>query len=191
METIMILVGAGALWRPDDIVSIRRFRRTLLKAEPELVLDLFGLLKRHEACSCDTIRDFLTTPAMRKHLVGKDWHLTRLGIHNRTNGAIRALDARRKQSVNPPAGPSGVQRALLARFDREKLYEEVWAQPMRKLAPTYGISDVALAKTCRKLIIPLPGRGYWAKLAAGKSLKKRPLLSRFSEIPTKARELRA
>jgi hypothetical protein len=161
METITLLLDGGALWRPDDVDSIRRLRRTLLKAEPELVLDLFGLLKRHEACSFDTIRDFLTTPAMRKHLAGKDWHLTRLGIHNRTNGV------------------ASVPRTLLARFDREKLHEEVWSQPLWKLAPTYGVSDVALAKTCRKLKIPLPGRGYWAQLAAGKLVKKRPTLPVF------------
>jgi hypothetical protein len=48
---------------------------------------------------------------------------------------------------------------------------------MWKLAPKYKVSDVALAKTCRKLEIPLPGRGYWAKLAAGKHLKPRPPLT--------------
>ena len=50
---------------------------------------------------------------------------------------------------------------------------------MWKLAPKYKVSDVALAKTCRKLKIPLPGRGYWAKLAAGKSLRGRPPLPPF------------
>ena len=69
-----------------------------------------------------------------------------------------------------------VSYGLLARFNREKLYEQVWAQPMWKLAPEYGVSDVALAKTCRKLQIPLPGKGYWAKAAAGKSTKSRPPL---------------
>jgi hypothetical protein len=34
------------------------------------------------------------------------------------------------------------------------------------LAEKYGISDVGLAKNCRKLSIPLPGRGYWAKMSS-------------------------
>lgn len=54
-----------------------------------------------------------------------------------------------------------------AAYEREKLYEEVWAEPVRTVAARYGVSDVALAKTCRRLDVPLPGRGYWAKLRAG------------------------
>lgn len=35
------------------------------------------------------------------------------------------------------------------------------------LAKEYGISDVGLAKICKKLHIPVPGRGYWANKTAG------------------------
>jgi len=60
-------------------------------------------------------------------------------------------------------------------YEREKLYEEVWAEPVKIVASRYGVSDVALAKTCRKLAIPLPGRGYWARLRAGQKMKRIPL----------------
>jgi hypothetical protein len=46
---------------------------------------------------------------------------------------------------------------------REALYEEVWSEPMSVLARKYSLSDVGLAKICRKLKVPLPGRGYWQK----------------------------
>ena len=46
-------------------------------------------------------------------------------------------------------------------YDREVLYSEVWAEPVRIVAERYDVSDVALAKACRKLAVPLPGRGYW------------------------------
>jgi hypothetical protein len=49
-----------------------------------------------------------------------------------------------------------VSAALLARYDREKLFEEVWS----------SVSDTALAKTCKKLGIPKPGVGGWQKLKA-------------------------
>lgn len=62
-------------------------------------------------------------------------------------------------------------------WNREELYAEVWSTPMCTLAKKYGISDVALAKTCRKLNVPLPGRGYWAKKQAGQKLKQPPLPS--------------
>ena len=51
----------------------------------------------------------------------------------------------------------------LEKITREELYEAVWAESVQKLAVKLGISDVGLAKIARKLKVPLPGRGYWAK----------------------------
>ena len=55
-------------------------------------------------------------------------------------------------------------------FEREQLFAEVWATPVKKLAVKYRLSDVGLRKICIALGVPLPPRGYWAKLAAGKSI---------------------
>jgi len=60
-------------------------------------------------------------------------------------------------------------------WNRDELYEEVWATPMQTLAKKYGISDVGLAKICRKLLIPVPGRGYWARKEAGQKVERTPL----------------
>ena len=43
---------------------------------------------------------------------------------------------------------------------------------MRSAARQFGISDVALAKACRRHHIPVPGRGYWAQRAAGKAPRR-------------------
>ncbi|WP_413795152.1 MULTISPECIES: hypothetical protein [unclassified Pseudomonas] len=51
----------------------------------------------------------------------------------------------------------------LVSFTIAELFEKVWETPMVKLAQDIGVSDVAVAKACRKAGIPLPGRGYWAK----------------------------
>ena len=59
---------------------------------------------------------------------------------------------------------------------REVLYDQVWAQPMTKLAKEYGISDVALAKICKKLNIPYPWRGYWRRKETGRAVKQLTLL---------------
>jgi hypothetical protein len=61
-------------------------------------------------------------------------------------------------------------------WNREKLYAEVWEQPLSKLGPKYGISAVALGKVCDKLQIPLPERGYWTKKEFGKPVERLPLL---------------
>lgn len=61
------------------------------------------------------------------------------------------------------------------RISRADLYEQVWAEPMTKVANRLGISDVGLAKACARARIPTPPRGHWAKLQAGKP-SKRPKL---------------
>ena len=61
--------------------------------------------------------------------------------------------------------PENQERPLT--LSREDLYELVWSKPMRDLAKDFGISDVGLAKRCRRLGIPVPGRGYWARVDAG------------------------
>jgi hypothetical protein len=60
-------------------------------------------------------------------------------------------------------------------FERHKLFDEVWSSPISKLAKEYKLSDVGLRKICVTLDIPLPPRGYWQKLAAGKTIPKPPL----------------
>jgi hypothetical protein len=67
-------------------------------------------------------------------------------------------------------------------WDRNALYEEVWTTPMQRLAEKYGISDVGLAKVCRKLSIPRPGRGDWARIAAGQIVARTPLPKLSQEI---------
>jgi len=80
-------------------------------------------------------------------------------------------------------------------YRREQLYEEIWAEPVRTVAQRYGISDVALAKICRRLAVPRPGVGYWAKVAAGQQPGRPPLPKAAKgvpeEIPRQARETRS
>ncbi|MCC5785908.1 MAG: hypothetical protein JJU33_04305 [Phycisphaerales bacterium] len=55
---------------------------------------------------------------------------------------------------------------------RQQLYEQVWATPLRVLASEYSLSDVGLAKVCKKYAIPRPPVGYWAKVEHGKKVKQ-------------------
>lgn len=58
---------------------------------------------------------------------------------------------------------------------REELYEQVWSEPVSKLAPKLGLSDRGLAKLCKRHRIPRPGRGYWQKKRYGKDVRRTPL----------------
>ena len=74
-------------------------------------------------------------------------------------------------------------------WDRHELYEKVWQFPLRKLAAEFRISDVGLAKVCRKLEIPLPGLGHWTRIACGHSIP-RPPLPALENVPVLARQIR-
>jgi hypothetical protein len=63
----------------------------------------------------------------------------------------------------------------IVKLTRRELYAKVWSQPIRTLAKEWGISDVGLAKICKRHNIPRPGLGYWARKEHGYKDKQMPL----------------
>lgn len=51
--------------------------------------------------------------------------------------------------------------------NKQELEKIIWSKPTVKIAADLGVSDVAIAKLCKKLEIEKPPRGYWAKVDAG------------------------
>lgn len=45
---------------------------------------------------------------------------------------------------------------------RRDIYQDIWDRPIYEVAKEYGISDVGLAKVCRRLDIPTPPQWHWA-----------------------------
>ena len=58
---------------------------------------------------------------------------------------------------------------------RQELYDLVWSRPMVDVAKDFHISDVALAKRCKAVDVPVPPRGWWAKKTAGQDPARTPL----------------
>ncbi|MGA2440746.1 MAG: hypothetical protein ABSH08_07295 [Tepidisphaeraceae bacterium] len=58
---------------------------------------------------------------------------------------------------------------------RADLYRKVWEKSTVQLAKELGISDVAIAKLCKKHHVPKPPPGYWARLEHGQSVQRPPL----------------
>ncbi len=54
-------------------------------------------------------------------------------------------DGQRKSKVQG-AGPAPLSRHVLARYDREQLYSEVWSDPAQKVAERYAVSGVFLGE---------------------------------------------
>lgn len=65
----------------------------------------------------------------------------------------------------------------MCQYDRGAVYERVWSQPVRDVAKGYGISGVRLGKVCRALSIPVPPRGYRARVRSGEAVRKPALPS--------------
>lgn len=79
---------------------------------------------------------------------------------------------------------AGEQSERPVTVNRDELYAQVWDKPMSRLAAEYGISGVGLAKICRRLNVPYPARGYWARKAAGHPVKQTPLPAKPGAVPS-------
>jgi hypothetical protein len=168
-ENIDLLMERGAIWKPDDRRQMDYLRKGLYGCEPDVTLQWLKLLVKHKAATEGTIRELLATPRMREHLAGKRWWMSHLGFKDLFPTESQVLKTYMAQNRI-------VSRQLLAKYNREELYQKVWDRPVQIVAKDFGMSDVGLAKICRKLFIPLPGRGYWARKAAGKKVPTRPAL---------------
>ncbi|HQT93352.1 MAG: hypothetical protein B7Z61_06225 [Acidobacteria bacterium 37-71-11] len=171
----------------------QEMRGSLLKMESSSDLAwLLGKLSKPQHCAGTIFAELVRTPAIRQKMahLGLDALLPSRPTDIRTG-------RRRVRAGGKPDRPaqasedewldnlSAEQRASFLRqhISREQLYAEVWADPVTRVAERYGISDVAVAKWCRKLDVPRPGRGYWACKAAGQKLRQSPLPPRARGVP--------
>jgi len=172
--TVQLLLDHGAVWRPADAEHVALVRRSLYECEPDVVMELIEQLTKNKSCSADTIHELLRTPTMKKHLVTVARRLAPMGFDLRTAAqkaeVVRQAEASQLRSL----------RHLASRYNRGEIYEAIWTEPIQHVAKRYKISDVGLAKVCKRLNIPRPGRGYWAIKAAGKPLPRRPSLPKLS-----------
>ena len=62
-----------------------------------------------------------------------------------------------------------------AALSRAELHNRVWTQPLAVVANELGLSRSGLAKICDRLLIPVPGRGYWTTARRTAPPKPAPL----------------
>lgn len=168
-QNIDLLMERGAVWKPDDRRQMDYLRKGLCASEPDVTLQWLKLLVKHKAATDETIRELLATPRMKEHLARHRWWMAHLGFKELFPTEFQILKRHMAQNRIVP-------RQLLAKYNREELYQKVWDRPVQIVAKDFGMSDVGLAKICRKLFVPLPGRGYWARKAAGKKVPPKPAL---------------
>jgi hypothetical protein len=92
--------------------------------------------------------------------------------------ADSALQGKRLEVRHTLVGMTENDTPLPSVFTRQELYDLVWSEPVQSLAKRLSISDRGLAKVCVAANIPVPARGYWAKLQAGRRATRFPLPDR-------------
>ena len=163
-------------------------RRTLGSwlAESGYSLPLIGRALNHAKVSTTAIYARLDLDPVRRALEDNATMMFAAGK--------QTVKAQPKKSNSAQPGPviaEGVDLAALVErvpgrsisLSRDELYRRVWSNPVESVAKELGISGRGLAKICTRFEIPVPPRGYWAKLAAGKRAPEIPLPSTDSKLP--------
>jgi hypothetical protein len=188
------LFELGVRWEESPRDVIADVRRDLLKLSDQSFIDVVKLLAKDQHCAPEILTELGRTPAMRRRMreVGflpaspddRDRHeryrptrsrevLSRFGIE------VPKPKVEKREAVQhlPRTVSIGSRRpgSQQVRLDRAELFERVWSTPVATLSSAWGISGPGLAKACRRLRVPVPPRGYWAKVQAGRH-PRRPRL---------------
>jgi len=184
VDTIRPLFEAGARWETSSPENLRYIRRSLLQMADYNFVTAMKLLASNDYCSATILQDLGRTPAMRERMkkVGfippkpeQKWDPYR-------ERPTRSREVLSKFGVEVKKGkprlPSSVQiggwrsGGREIRMDRAALFERVWSEPVENLAKTWGLSGRGLSKACQRLQIPVPPRGFWARVQHGQKLRR-------------------
>ena len=160
--TIQAVLAKGVVWRETDAHELVYTRKYLMKTGEYEFKKLMRLFSRPEICAPETYAELIRHPKMKERML-----------------AVKLI----KPHV-PESQRLREERAWLSHeYDREKLYEQVWSQPVQHVAKEYGVSDVWIGKVCKILKIPKPPRGYWARIRSGQKVRKPSLPTLKLEMP--------
>ena len=170
-------------------IRVHDLRRTVGSslAQDGRSLHLIGDVLNHRDPKTTAGYAYFQTQQRREALTSHGDKVLRLGApHLRVAQEpeeVRAENLLAPESPNTAGGlePSPVRHRHY--FRREALYKLVWTAPVAEVAKRLGVSDVALAKLCRRARIPIPGRGYWQRTEAGQPIGPAPLREAPDGLP--------
>jgi hypothetical protein len=195
VEILRHLFEAGSRWDENSKEEIGHVRRGLLKTSDRTFIELMKLLATADYCSSDVRVELARTPSIRRRMeeVGfypgpsDQRHHAVQPRPTKAREVLRKFDALpRKKNAPLPRLPATVQvgmrrpDSVKLSLDRTELFRLAWSTPMMKLAGDWGLSDRGLAKAFGRLRIPVPPRGFWAKVNAGKRVR-RPRLPKLPQ----------
>jgi len=184
-DTLQRLFEIGVRWTECTPTDISDLRRWLLKAPNRVCVDVMKLLATADYSSPKILIELARTPSMRAKM--KEVGFIPPSSDERTRydqlRPTRAREVLKKFGVElPKPSPPPPPRAMWVgswtgnrkeiKIHRAQLFERVWSEPLARLGPKWGISGNGLKKVCRKLEIPVPPRGYWAKVQASHRVRR-------------------
>jgi hypothetical protein len=185
LSRLRSLFSVGAKWeasKPDEIASVRR---SLLKLPDDMFREAIELLAKADYCSETILRELIRTPSMRDRV--KKAGLIPGPVNDSNRHPYRQVTPLSRKTLArlgiflpkpEPYVPGWVEVRKWRRdqeevhLTRPELFERVWTEPVSKLAKVWGLSDRGLGKLCGRLKIPVPPRGYWARLEHGQKPRR-------------------
>jgi hypothetical protein len=184
------LFEIGIRWEDATKDGVARVRSDLLQLPEESFVEIVKLLAERDHCAPALLKELGRTPAMRKKMKKVGFYPPSEEDQRRREQIrpTRGREVLKKFGIEIPKPPKPKRRRPQAieiaperrgrreiRLSREELYERVWTEPVAAVAERWGISGPGLAKACRRAEIPVPPRGYWAKVHAEKKPRRTPL----------------
>ena len=210
-SAIRLLFEKGARWDSDTNEQIGVIRRHMLKMSDYRFVDVVRLFAEDDYCSSDVLKELGRTPSIRTRMKKVGFipsEADRSGRYHRPRPPRskevlakfgielpkpkKAKSKEQEHSEGSIGLPHTVEIGLRrpngreVRLDRAALFELVWSKPVMELAAEWGLSDRGLGKACRRLKIPVPPRGHWARVKVGQR-RRRPKLPQLK--PGEAAEI--
>lgn len=142
-NALQLLLEKGVFWRPDNARELQSVRRYLYECEPDVTLELVQQLTKHKACSEDTLRELLRTPAMKKHLASEATRFHKLGYDVRT-AEQKAQEERQKE-----ASRKWFLKDLMTRYNRERFMRKSGLNQSNTSQRDMGSPMLGLPKSVR------------------------------------------
>jgi hypothetical protein len=191
LHALEAVFRVGGRWTQTTVEELKAIRYDLRKATDSEFVDVLKLLTQGEHCNPGVLRDLCRTPTMRQRmnkvglLPARRKARDTLNVHPEPGWRTRRLLD--KVGITLPKPPKDTSISAFIeigerrwsgtplRLTREALYERVWAEPVDKLAKPWGLSGRGLAKACKRAGVPVPPRGYWARVQNGQHPRRIPL----------------
>ena len=168
VDALKALFELEIRWESADRKQLAQIRRLLLDVGGDWVLRyILEPLRNPTLCEPSIYAELTRTPAMQRRL--------------KAMGMI-------KEKPKPPTQKELYRREIgnfALRFDRDRLYQEVWDRPVIEVAEQYGVSGSYIKRACRVLRVPTPPRGYWARVQNG----QRPTRAKMRALPNGLAEI--